>query len=419
MLPTRWLIAAFALFSFAPPALAAETETRGVLVQIRGRSVLVLRDASGQERQFKLTDSTPSYRGTSHQIRFEYSQITPGTRIRITHDGDDVTAIYEEYRWYAYAGLWVDEGIDAVYAWSQATLGPRALLSDRQSIVSLVSSVIVALVCGLVSSMVVTNRMAFFSDALAHCAFAGVALGFIFQLVGAGFGDSGILGTMLVFGVLVGIAIAAVREHTALANDTVIGVFFAGAMGLGAVLLTGIGNTGSRFSPENFVFGDPQAANGQDIVYLVLLLVAIVLLFGFFFNRLVFASFNPSLARSRNFPVRLGNYLFIALLGLIVNLCLKTVGALLISALLVVPAASAANVARNLRQFFWWSIVLSLLPALLGWLICHKWSVVYEGREIWFGSGGVTVVGGVIIFFVSMTLSRWFRGARTAARTSF
>jgi zinc transport system permease protein len=412
-------IVLLALFSLPPALIAAGSETRGTLTAIHGRQTLELRDEAGQDRVFHLEVTTPCYRGTRHQIAVDFSQLQPGAPIRIQHEGNNVLAIYEEWRWYEYAGLWLDERIDDLAAASNSMFGASGLLSTRIAAVGLVSILVVATICGLVSSLVVTNRMAFFSDALAHCAFAGVALGWILRIAGATSSDAGILGTMVLFGVLVGIAIAFVREQTSLSNDTVIGVFFAGAMGLGAVLLTGIGSTGSRFSPENFVFGDPQGASGQDLAYLLLLGLAIAAVFGFLFNGLLFASFNPSLARSRNFPVRLGNYVFVILLGLTVNLCLKTTGALLISALLVLPAASATNLARNLRQFFWIAVAFSLLPAVCGWLICQTWVIRYEGREIHFGPGGMIVVVGVIIFFTSMALSRSVRGQRAAARTSF
>src|SRR5713226_6243554 len=114
-------------------------------------------------------------------------------------------------------------------------------LSFGFNVVGLLAVLLVGLVCGAVGSLVVGNRMAFFSDALAHCAFAGVALGVLFALL-AGVHDKDefyewILPIMVVFGVVVGLLIAYVREKTSLASDTVIGVFFAGAMGLGDVLL--------------------------------------------------------------------------------------------------------------------------------------------------------------------------------------
>ena len=118
--------------------------------------------------------------------------------------------------------------------------------------------ILVALVCGAVGSMMVANRMAFFSDALAHCAFAGVALGLLIavlsKIVVKDFMEWIFL-IMVIFGIAIGLGIAWVREKTSLASDTVIGVFFAGAMGFGAMLMSATGGRG--FSLEDFLFGAP------------------------------------------------------------------------------------------------------------------------------------------------------------------
>ena len=89
-------------------------------------------------------------------------------------------------------------------------------------------------------------------------------------------------------------------------------------------------------------------------------------LFAWRYNQLVFASFNPTLARTRGLTLTLNNYLFIVLLALVVNLSIKAVGALLINALLVVPAAAAANLSRNLRQMFWLTVAFCLGAGLIG-----------------------------------------------------
>src|SRR3954452_5464242 len=95
---------------------------------------------------------------------------------------------------------------------------------------AVVAIVLVCLLCGMVGSLVVGNRMAFFSDAMAHCAFAGVALGYL-SLIFTGRAADGqtadwvIPLVMVLFGAAVGVAIGYVRERTSLANDTVIGVF--------------------------------------------------------------------------------------------------------------------------------------------------------------------------------------------------
>src|SRR5262245_7150934 len=191
----------------------------------------------------------------------------------------------------------------------------------------------------MVGSIVVGNRLAFFSDALAHCAFAGVAFALMIFLFAVHGFPPGVIKEwtrviMVAFGVVVGLGIAWVQEKTSLANDTVIGVFFAGAIGLGAVFMKAVSRRSNAFNLENFLFGSPMEATAGDILLLAALAVVTLAFMTWHYNSLVFTSFNSSLARSRQVPIRLSNYLFIALLGVIVNLCLSIVGALLINALL-------------------------------------------------------------------------------------
>jgi zinc transport system permease protein len=269
------------------------------------------------------------------------------------------------------------------------------------------------------SSLVVSNKMAFFSDALAHCAFAGVALGFILYFLEAIKDEADVISVMILFGMLIGVAIAYVKDKTVLANDTVIGVFFAGAMGLGAILFKPISQFGKRINPENFLFGDILAVDGRDLIYLTVLLVLTGLFLWRMYNAVVFASFNPSLARSRQVEVKFSNYLFIVLLGFIVNVCLHVVGILLINALLILPGATAANVSRNLRQFFWSASILSLAAGMGGLWLAYFWTPTIGNRELHFGVGGMIVEVGVLLFFVSILISRWVRGARPSLRATW
>jgi zinc transport system permease protein len=281
----------------------------------------------------------------------------------------------------------------------------------------LLAILMVALVCGAIGSLVVGNRMAFFSDALAHTAFAGMAFAlilFVFILPSvANVRDWTIL-IMIIFGIVVGLGIAWVQERTSLASDTVIGVFFAGAIGFGAVFMKAVAGHREFFSLENFLFGDPLTTTAADLLYLFLLVIATALFLIFIYNPLVFTTFNVSLARSRRIRIRVCNYLFIAFLGVIVNLCLHIVGALLINALLIVPAATAANISRNMRQMFWWSIVLCLTVGCAGQIV--SWELVVPGRSpgsrIQFGTGGIIVVLSVLLFFLSIALGPLWRDRR-------
>lgn len=274
---------------------------------------------------------------------------------------------------------------------------------------------IVCSMCGMLGAMVVGNRMAFFSDTMAHCAFAGVSLGYLSVLFAGG--DRAMVAwvvplVMVLTGVGVGAAMVYVRERTGLANDTVIGVFFAFAIGFGAMLFQVL-TVRFGFNPETFFFGNLVFIPEEDLFFLLTLVVVATPLFAWRYNQLVFGSFNPTLARTRGLKLNFNNYLFIVILALVVNLSIKAVGALLINAMLVVPAAAAANLSRNLRQMFWLTLTFCLAAGLLGYLISTSFEIrVGKGDPVRFGPSGLIVVTSVGLFFASMVAAAlWNRFA--------
>ena len=268
--------------------------------------------------------------------------------------------------------------------------------------------VLVSLISGSVGSLVVSNRMAFFSDALAHCAFAGVALGLLIAIV-LGVEDEGFRHWITLirvgFGVIFGLLIAYVHEKSSLPSDTVIGVFFAGALGLGAIFAKVVRNK-RIFDLENFIFGSPVTVGPEDLLWLILLLLLTVVFLLFCYNALIFGSFNSSLARSRKVPARLARYLFVVLLGIIVNLCQQTVGILLINGLLIVPAATASNLSGNLRQLLWRSIAIALFCGVAGLLLSLEINHHLAGRRVEIGISGTVLVLSVVMFALSLAMGR-------------
>lgn len=310
---------------------------------------------------------------------------------------------------------WLDDLLDRVAAAAPAD----SFFAYGFNLRALLALVLVSVSCGAVGALVVGGRMAFFSDALAHTAFAGVSIGFVlFSLLLAGVRPAGefwdwVTPVMLAFGVLVGYGIAVVTEKTGLASDTVIGVFFAAAIGLAAALRK-VMRSRELFTLEDFLFGDPILVRPQDVVYLGVLAVVVLGLLGLIHNWLLLASLNSSLAQSRQVPQRLARYLFVMLLALVVNLCVRTVGVLLINALLVVPAATAANLGRNLRQVFWLTLGLCLLASVAGMGIA--WEV--EARtNLKLGIPGAVILVSVGLFVASAALGPWLR-ERPAAEPS-
>jgi zinc transport system permease protein len=290
---------------------------------------------------------------------------------------------------------------------------PGTLFAHDFMLKGLAATLLVCLVCGAMGALVVGNRMAFFSDALAHCAFAGIGLGLVICLVlriDVTVSHAPVTLFMVVFGVAVGLLIAFVRDKTELASDTVIGVFYAGAIGLGAVCTSLAAAQNRRnFNAESFIFGNPISVQVWEILFLLLLAGAIGVVLHRTYNAMILASASPSLAHSRRIPVRFYQYLLVVVLALLVNLSLQTVGALLINGLLIVPAAAAANLARNLRQMFWLSIGIAVAAGGGGFLL--SWEISHAGLQV--GISGAVVVLCVLMFVLSACLSALLRRSRS------
>jgi zinc transport system permease protein len=311
-------------------------------------------------------------------------------------------------------GALIDQGIHFLNGLAPAD----SYFHSETTVRGLLALVLASLCCGAVGSLVVGGRMAFFSDALAHCAFAGVSVGFlIFEGIVTQFRPASefwdwVTPVMVGFGLLVGAGIALVRERTELSNDTVIGIFFAGAIGLAAMLRKVIQDR-RLFDLEGFLFGDPITIRSSDLFLLLLLLLLTLGVLWAIYNPLLLTSVNRSLALSRRVPTRLVNLAFVLLLAVIVNVCLRCVGALLINALLVVPAATAMNLSRNLRQVFWWTVGLCVALSVGGeWL---SWETeALTGKPI--GTPGTVILLAVVLFVLSAVLGKaLFRGTAQAS----
>lgn len=402
--------------------IAHSQEIVGTIAEEYGtHSQFILKEtATGELRTIEVPSTIRCKTGLDGQFLNDLSQMPKGTRLRVVlaPDGKTASEIQELYSWYVLPSQWLDEKLSDL----KGMFAQGSLFSNKQMLLGFISVVLVSLICGAISSLVLSNRMAFFSDALAHFAFAGVALGILMNIAGWLASDDMIVPIMVIFGIVTGCGIAYVKQKTVLANDTIIGVFFAGAMGLGAILLTAVtkmdgGGRGSQ-NPETFLFGDPMATTSQQIVYLLILLVLTLSFLMSRYNSMVLSSFNSSLARSRRISVQMGNYLFIIFLAMTVNACLKVVGALLINALLILPAATAGNMSRTLRQFFWMSLLTSMIAGLGGFLLSATWQPTVSGKSLPLASGGVIVLIGTFCFFLSMLLGPLLRGRRAISATN-
>ena len=210
---------------------------------------------------------------------------------------------------------------------------------------------------GLTSTMIVTGRMSFFSDALGHSAFTGIAIGCIF-------GAAAPTWVAVIFSIFFALLFSFVRSRSNQAADTLIGVFSSTAVALGIFIAT---MGGSSFTKYNkYLIGDILSVTGSELLMLAFVLMGTVIFWIFVGNRLMLASIHPQLASSRGIPIHLTQTLFTTAIAVIVTLAISWVGLLILNSLLILPAASARNIAKNLKQYTVLSIVFALICGIMG-----------------------------------------------------
>lgn len=257
---------------------------------------------------------------------------------------------------------------------------------------ALIECILLTPICAAMGVKVVNFRLAFFSDAISHSAFAGVAIGFVLHALMTAF-DPRV--AMIAFGLAVGLGIAVVRRKTDLSSDTVVGVFFSTVVALGIAIITTQRQT-QNF--EAYLYGDILTLDPADLGLSALLAVLVLGFMTLNFNRLLLVGLNAELAHSRGAAVKLHDYLFSLLLALVVTTSIRTAGILLVTALLVVPAATARNVARTAAGMFWWAMFLGLASGLAGTFISFRLDNV--------GTGAAIVLAAASLFALSLLVQR-------------
>lgn len=227
---------------------------------------------------------------------------------------------------------------------------------------ALLAVVVIAPLFGLLSTMVVQSRMSFFSDALGHCAFTGIAIGVLCGL------DSPLWAAALFALALSGL-FTWVRRRTRLHSDTLIGVFSSTAVALGIFIATLGGGSFTKFNA--YLIGDILSVEPAAIGLLALILALVCLLWLTAFNALLLSSTHPALAGSRGVNIGLQEWLFTAAIALVVTLSMTWVGLLVINSLLVLPAAGARNLAKNARQYHLFSLLSALISGVAGLMLSY------------------------------------------------
>lgn len=215
---------------------------------------------------------------------------------------------------------------------------------------------------GLLSTMIVTGKMSFFSDALGHSAFTGIAIGCICGVAAPTW-------IAVVFSVVFALLFSFVRSRSNHTADTLIGVFSSTAVALGIFIAT---MGGSSFTKYNrYLIGDVLSVTPGQIGILALVLLFVIVFWCLFSNHLTLSSIHPQLAASRGMKIVHMQALFTVVVAVVVTLAISWVGLLILNSLLVLPGACARNIARNLRQYQLLSVLFALVAGIGGLCVSY------------------------------------------------
>ena len=227
---------------------------------------------------------------------------------------------------------------------------------------ALLAILLMAPLFGLLSTMIVTGRMSFFSDALGHSAFTGIAIGAVFGIAAPTW-------AAVAFSVAFALLFSWVKSRSNQAADTLIGVFSSTAVALGIFAATLNGGSFTKYN--QYLIGDILSVTSQEIGALALVLLAVLVFWVLCANRLTLTSIHPQLASSRGIPVGFSQTVFIVAIAVVVTLSISSVGLLILNSLLVLPGAASRNLARNLRQYHGFSVLFALVSGIGGLTVSY------------------------------------------------
>jgi zinc transport system permease protein len=261
---------------------------------------------------------------------------------------------------------------------------------------------VLAPLLGGLSHLVVARRMAFFSAALGQAALTGLAIGLLLgEPLNAPYG--GIFG----FCLLSALGMVYVKRRSALPPDTLIGVFLALTLGLGICLLVAVTQRFNIHQVESVMFGSLLTVTDGDLILLAVAGLCVAALLLREYNGLLLDSLSPPLAAVAGVDSAYVEYLFAVLLTAAIVVGLKVIGALLVEALVVVPAAAARNLAGGTRSYLLLSILMAFLAGAGGLGVSTRLLVP---------TGGAVVLAASLLFFATLGIGalRRRRGRRAA-----
>ena len=241
-------------------------------------------------------------------------------------------------------------------AWQCIIITMITTMIDDFLLRALLGGLGVATVAGVLGCFVVWRRMAYFGDTLSHAALLGVALGLAFSV--------NLTLAVLLTSILLGLALLALSRKPELSNDTLLGILSHTGLALGIIAISFMENV--RFDLMGYLFGDILALSDMDVINIWVMTAIILTALTLTWKKLLAITISPDMAAVEGLPVTRLNLLFMLMLAGLIALAMKLVGVLLITALLIIPAATARRLARSPLQMAFYSVLVGSVAVILG-----------------------------------------------------
>jgi len=246
--------------------------------------------------------------------------------------------------------------------------------------------ILVGLCCAAIGTHVVLRRLSFIGDGLAHATFGGLAVGFLLKL--------NLFASATVAALLTAVGIGTVSRKADISLDTAIGILFSGTFAAGILIISH--DRGYRGDLFDLLLGNVLTVGPTDLKITIAATALVVICLAVFYKELLFASFDPAGAAASGIAVAWLDFGLLALIAITVTTALQTVGVILVSALLVTPAASAMQLTNRFPVAMALSVAFGMLSGLSGIYISYYFDVP---------AGASVVLVATAIFFASLALS--------------
>ncbi|HKK62813.1 MAG TPA: metal ABC transporter permease [Bacteroidales bacterium] len=252
-----------------------------------------------------------------------------------------------------------------------------------------IAALLMAIACGMVGTYIVARRMVFISGGITHASFGGVGISYFFgwpPMAGAA-----------VFALIAALLTENLTRKSKIRNDSLIAVMWSLGMAIGIIFIY----MTPGYSPNlmSFLFGSIITVTTTDILFMLLVTMAVVMMFIFLYKIILFVSFDEEFARTRGIPVMLINYLLIILVSLTIVLSIRVAGIILVLSLLTIPQNTANLFTNNFGKILIWSVIIGFIGALIGLIASYYLDI----------PSGATIIFSLVLIYLASKLYLVFK----------